>query len=256
MRKYNNHIVYYILYIYSNSNRKMEELKKRMEELKKRVLSMLPAGYMIKRSDSGPDPRFLAEKPKSYFTIDFTMKDRENSESLGNLLIIIRQEEINPTPLIRTTIPVLVPVFYVKTLFIKPKARNRNFATLLMIYGLSTLKIEHHDIDYAVLEDCSCKFDSLDKNIYHRLGFLTQYQTEILEKKKIKINDTEKQLLLDNNFIGRANRILDHNATIKLNATIPSVSLQGGNPKTQKNKKQKTKNKKQKTKNKKQTTKI
>jgi hypothetical protein len=232
-----------------------------MEELKERVLKILTThGYMIKISDSDPDsdpdscpdPRFLANKPGSDFTIDFTMKATETYESLGNLLIIIRPEEINPTPLIRTTKPELVPVFYVKTLFIKPEARNRNFATLLMIYGLSTLKIKRHDINYAVLEDCSCKFDSLDKNIYHRLGFLTQYQTEILEKKKIKINNTGKQLLLDNNFIGRANRILDHNATIKSNATIQSVSLQGGNPKTQKNKKQKTKNKKQKQNTKKQ----
>ena len=227
-----------------------------MEKLKDRVLSLLePVGYMIKRSDSDPypdpdskpDPRFLAKKPDSDFTIDFTMKDMKTSKSLGNLLIIIRQEEVNPTPLIRNTQPVLVPVFYVKTLFIKPEARNRNFATLLMIYGLSTLKKEHPEIHYAVLEDCSCKFDSLDKNIYHRLGFLTQYQTEMLEKKKIKINDTEKQLLLDNNFIGRANRILDHNATIK---------LAGGRleetQKHKKTKKQKTKNKKQKQNTKKQ----
>jgi hypothetical protein len=233
----------------------MEELKEKMEKLKKRVLSILtPNGYMIKRSDSDPDsdpdPRFLAKKPKSDFTIDFTMKemkDTNTSESLGNLLIIIRQDEVNQKPLIRNTQPVLVPVFYVKTLFIKPEARNRNFATLLMIYGLSTLKTEYPGINYALLEDCSCKFDSLDKNIYHRLGFLTQYQTEMLEKKKIKINDTEKQLLLDNNFIGRANRILDHNATIK---------LAGGRlEETQKHKKTKNKNKTQKNKKQKQNTK-
>ena len=197
-------------------------------------------------------------KPENYppfpsddteLTFDFKIIDKANSKNASNLIIILRKDQVYKTIHTRGAMPILTVIFYVKTLFTDPDYVGRSLATLLMIYGLSTLKIKYTNIKFALLDDCSKNSKSMDKNIYHKLGFFTIHHTKLMDnypriERIIKINDSEKQLLLDDNFISRANKRLDNIQNPK-----QKNAHKGGNLKiTQKQKTKKQKTKKQKNK--------
>ena len=222
------------------------------ESLQNRVKTILnDDDYYIKMTpELEKYPPFPSDDTE--LTFDFKIIDKANSKNASNLIIILRNDQVYKTIRTRSGEPILTVIFYVKTLFTDPDYVGRSLATLLMIYGLSTLKIKYTNIEFALLDDCSKNSNSMDKNIYHKLGFFTIHHTKLMDnypriERKIKINDSEKQLLLDDNFISRANKRLDNIANPK-----QKNAHKGGNLKNHtktKNKKQKTKNKTQKNKN-------
>jgi hypothetical protein len=240
----------------------------KFESLQKRVETILnDDDYDIKMTPELENyPPFPSDDTE--LTFDFKIIDQAKSKNASNLIIILRKDEVYNTILTRSATPVLTVIFYVKTLFTDPDYVGRSLATLLMIYGLSTLKIKYTNIEFALLDDCSKNSKSMDKNIYHKLGFFTIHHTKLMDnypriERIIKINDSEKQLLLDDNFISRANKRLDNIANPKQKNAHKGGNLKNHtkNKKTKnktqktKHKKQNTKNKTQKTKNKKQNTK-
>ena len=134
--------------------------------------------------------------------------------------------------------------------------RKQNLATLLIIYGISYLKIKHENMVAAILDDVSDFSKKTDTGPYTRLGFVPRDNTSLSMNKRKELNlldGPEKQVILNTDFINRIFRLLQRikaNYASNSNAGVPKNKKQ----KT-KNKKQKTKNKKQKTKNKKQKTK-
>ena len=76
-----------------------------------------------------------------------------------------------------------------------------------MIYSICYLKLQFPNINYVTLDDDSDRSCKIEKNIYNSLGFSFRDLTEMdMERpKRLKISGPEKQLLLDNNFIQRAN---------------------------------------------------
>ena len=133
--------------------------------------------------------------------------------------------------------------------------RKQNLATLLIIYGISYLKIKHENMVAAILDDVSDFSKKTDTGPYTRLGFVPRDNTSLSMNKRKELNlldGPEKQVILDTDFIKRIFRLLQRikaNNASNSNAGVPKNKKQ----KQTKNKKQKTKNKKQKkTKNKKQ----
>ena len=67
-----------------------------------------------------------------------------------------------------------VELFHVDSVNTKEKYAGNYFATFLLIYGISDLKLKYRHIKYAILDDCSDNSNYIEKNIYHRLGFVPQ----------------------------------------------------------------------------------
>lgn len=93
----------------------------------------------------------------------------------------------------------------------EPPYKGQGLALLLIIYGICYLKQQLPDINYVTLDDDSDRSDVIEKNIYDTLGFVFRdsIAIDISNTKKIGLSGPEKQLLLDGEFIRRANLQLD-----------------------------------------------
>ena len=95
--------------------------------------------------------------------------------------------------------------------------RGQGLALLLLIYGICYLKDAFPDVSYVTLDDDSDRSDKLESNIYGSLGFEFQglISLDITKRNRLNLSGPEKQLLLDENFIRKANAKLDSIATKK-----------------------------------------
>ena len=121
----------------------------------------------------------------------------------------------------------------------EPAYKGQGLALLLLIYSICYLKQQFPDINYVTLDDDSDRSDKMEKNIYDSLGFAFRddVQIDISSKKKLNLSGPEKQLLLDGEFIRRANYQLD--------TKFPGI---GGKRKTRKSRKARKNMKSRKTK--------
>ena len=110
----------------------------------------------------------------------------------------------------------------------EPAYKGQGLALLLLIYSICYLKQQLPDINYVTLDDDSDRNDVIDKNIYDTLGFVFRddIHIDISSTKKLGLSGPEKQLLLDGEFIRRAN--------LQLNTKFPGM---GGKRKTRKSRK-------------------
>ena len=93
----------------------------------------------------------------------------------------------------------------------EPAYKGQGLALLLLIYSICYLKQQLPDINYITLDDDSDRSDKMEKNIYDSLGFVFRddIQMDISNTKKLNLSGPEKQLLLNDEFIRRANLQLD-----------------------------------------------
>jgi ribosomal protein S18 acetylase RimI-like enzyme len=121
----------------------------------------------------------------------------------------------------------------------EPAYKGQGLALLLLIYSICYLKQQLPDIDYVTLDDDSDRSDKMEKNIYDSLGFAFRdnVQIDVSSTKKLNLSGPEKQLLLDGEFIRRAN--------LQLNTKFPGM---GGKRKTRKPRKSRKSRKSRKTK--------
>jgi ribosomal protein S18 acetylase RimI-like enzyme len=121
----------------------------------------------------------------------------------------------------------------------EPAYKGQGLALLLLIYSICYLKQQLPDIDYVTLDDDSDRSDKIEKNIYDSLGFAFRdnVQIDVSSTKKLNLSGPEKQLLLDGEFIRRAN--------LQLNTKFPGM---GGKRKTRKPRKSRKSRKSRKTK--------
>jgi len=120
-------------------------------------------------------------------------------------------------------------ILHIKWVSTEKDYRGQNLALLIMIYSICYIKLQFPNINYVTLDDDSDRSCKIEKNIYNSLGFSFRDPIEMdMERpKRLKISGPEKQLLLDNNFIQRAND--------KLN----EINRRGGKQKSKKIEKQK-----------------
>ena len=129
--------------------------------------------------------------------------------------------------------------FIISWISTEPPYKGQGLALLLLIYSICYLKQQFPDINYVTLDDDSDRSDKMEKNIYDSLGFAFRddVQIDISSTKKLNLSGPEKQLLLDGEFIRRANYQLD--------TKFPGI---GGKRKTRKSRKARKNMKSRKTK--------
>jgi hypothetical protein len=105
-----------------------------------------------------------------------------------------------------------VPVFHITWVSTGDNYRGQGLALLILIYGICVLKEKFPHINYVTLDDDSQNNTSVKGNIYTRLGldYIGLIELNILQQGELKISGPEKQLLLDNAFINRANSLLNN----------------------------------------------
>lgn len=109
-----------------------------------------------------------------------------------------------------------VPTFGITWLGTEPDYRGQGFAMLLLIYAICYLKRRYAHVEYVLLDDDSDRSARLDvPNIYNAIGFEFQdfysdLSIDIDSPRHMKIPGPEKQLLLNQQFVRRVNRILDN----------------------------------------------
>lgn len=92
---------------------------------------------------------------------------------ISNLRASVRSNEASKTTQRRITTEE-VELFKVNSVYTMEKYAGNSFATLLLIYGISTLILRYTHIKHALLFDCGENSDNAEKNMYHRLGFVPQ----------------------------------------------------------------------------------
>jgi hypothetical protein len=210
-----------------------------MESIITQIRDILsPAGYYLKTTENKPFPN-------AYIFQIFT----NHNIMVSTLVIHIKQDMIK-TSSTRNAEEKDMTIFDIKTVYTTPDFRGRGFASILIPYGLCTLKKSFPKIDYAVLDDHTGHDDHTRHaqnmtELYSRFGFSTQYPTELVSNKTIKINDSGKQVKLDNFFVSAVNKILSN---IKV-STLTGMSRKNKNRKTKTEKQKNTKTEKQKQKN-------
>jgi len=120
-------------------------------------------------------------------------------------------------------------ILHIKWVCTEKDYRGQNLALLIMIYSICYLKQQFPNINYVTLDDDSDRSCKIEKNIYNSLGFSFRDPIEMdMERpNRLKISGPEKQLLLDNIFIERAN------------AKLNEINRMGGKHKSKKNRKAK-----------------
>ena len=222
-----------------------------MEDIIKQIKDILsPAGYYITTTKDEPY--------KDAYTFKILTKD---DIMVSKLVIHIRPDEIK-TSSTRNAEEKGMDIFYIQTVFTTPAFQGRGFATILISYGLCTLKESFSNIDYAVLDDHTGRAKNI-KGLYGKFGFSTQYPTELVSNKTIKINDSGQQVKLDHFFVSKVNNILSNMSILSgMGRKKKQKNKKNKKTKTQKHKKTKTqknkntkkqKHKKQKHKNTKKT---
>jgi hypothetical protein len=103
------------------------------------------------------------------------------------------------------------PIFNISALNTDPAYKGHGFALLILIYGICYLKQLFPEIDFVTLEDSSDRRISIKPNIYDSLGFFYRdpIRLDIGTSNRIQNSSPDKQLLLNSEFIRRANFELD-----------------------------------------------
>jgi GNAT superfamily N-acetyltransferase len=110
--------------------------------------------------------RFEETEEKYIFTL------YHNDKSIGTITIYIEEEEV-PRYLTRSGGKrVEEYVYKIPSIIIDEEHRGHNYATQLLLYSLCTLYKNGLQFQYVSLDDTAKHPLRLDKNLYHRLGFV------------------------------------------------------------------------------------
>ena len=99
-------------------------------------------------------------------------------------------------------------VFNITWLITLPKYQGQKLALLILIYSICYLKTKHVNTKYVTLDDDSDNNLQIKNNIYNKIGLVQRDHLSLISKNILKIFGPEKQLLLDEEFIRRANNLL------------------------------------------------
>ena len=99
-------------------------------------------------------------------------------------------------------------VFNITWLFTSQEYQKQKLALLILIYSICYLKIKHVNTKYVTLDDDSENSLKIKNNIYNKTGFVLRDHLSFASHNLLNISGPEKQLLLDEEFIRRANKIL------------------------------------------------
>ena len=127
-----------------------------------------------------------------------TYSNKDSSPNISSRVIItIRKDMVDSGHQTRSSTQVDATIFYINQVFTHSSERGKGLATLLLIYGMCTVKVNYENINIFVLDDCSGRHHYM-RNVYTNLGFVFQGTISLDKTKSSKITSScsEKQLNL------------------------------------------------------------
>jgi len=99
-----------------------------------------------------------------------------------------------------------LPTFAITSVETSLNHRGKSLALLLISYAICYLKQIHSNTRYVSLDDCSDNSHKIEKNLYHRLGFVPRdlVALSMEDSTELKLCGPEKQLLIDKGFLQKA----------------------------------------------------
>ena len=99
-----------------------------------------------------------------------------------------------------------LPTFAITSVETSINHRGKSLALLLISYAICYLKQIHSNTRYVLLDDCSDNSHKIEKNLYHKLGFVPRDHTALsmYDSTELKLCGPEKQLLIDKGFLQKA----------------------------------------------------
>ena len=181
---------------------------KREEEVKENVYETLSNEVSEMLNENG---KYTIKQFKEKDTFTFILCTKDNADRINNdnknsspliisrVIITIREDKVNEGHQTRSSEQVDATIFYIKEVFTNSQHRGIGWATLLLIYGMCTVKKQHDNINIFTLEDCSNLNQYMISNLYAKLGFGFQGLISLDKTKSTKIilDGPEKQLDLN-----------------------------------------------------------
>jgi hypothetical protein len=99
-------------------------------------------------------------------------------------------------------------VFNITWLFTSEEYKGQKLALLMLIYSICYLKHIHLNTIYVTLDDDSDNSCKIKNNLYNKIGFVYRDFQALASYNTLSMSGPEKQILLDIDFIRRANDIL------------------------------------------------
>jgi hypothetical protein len=99
-------------------------------------------------------------------------------------------------------------VFNITWLFTSEEYKGQKLALLMLIYSICYLKHIHLNTNYVTLDDDSDNSCKIKNNLYNKIGFVYRDFQSLASYNTLKMSGPEKQILLNREFIQRANDIL------------------------------------------------
>jgi hypothetical protein len=99
-------------------------------------------------------------------------------------------------------------VFNITWLFTSEEYKGQKLALLMLIYSICYLKHIHLNTNYVTLDDDSDNSCKIKNNLYNKIGFVYRDFQSLASYNTLSMSGPEKQILLNREFIQRANDIL------------------------------------------------
>ena len=103
-----------------------------------------------------------------------------------------------------------IPCFAISSIYTCTHCRNQHFALLILLYGISFLKMRFPQVNYAKLDEVSSRSTWIKRNIFHLVGFIPQGEVSLHPTKsnELILSGPEKQLCINSDFIHTALNLL------------------------------------------------
>ena len=136
----------------------------------------------------------------------FNCKVKNTTDDIASYIEVYTGKDDIKTNRTRADNKQSLPTFTIGSVETSLNHRGKSLALLLISYAICYLKQMHSNTHYVLLEDCSDNSHEIEKNLYHKLGFIPRDHVALLtdSSTELKLCGPEKQLLLDKGFLQKA----------------------------------------------------
>jgi hypothetical protein len=136
----------------------------------------------------------------------FNSKVKNTTDDIASYIEVYTGEDDIKTKTTRADNKQSLPTFTIGSVETSLNHRGKSLALLLISYAICYLKQIYSNTHYVLLEDCSDNSHEIEKNLYHKLGFVPRDLTALsmYDSTELKLCGPEKQLLIDKGFLQKA----------------------------------------------------
>ena len=117
----------------------------------------------------------------------------DNTKSIGNVEIVVSQDTISQPKgrKLRSGFEIEDEVIHISWINVEKEYLGKKYGTIILIYAICSILLDHPNIEYAKLDDDSDKSDNI-RNIYSGILFVHDDHTELINKSKTSLRGPEK----------------------------------------------------------------